>query len=57
MEDIVARLFDLLGSVNFAGALTDEDRKVLEDIQNDYALAKEATYAVKCPNCGTTISF
>ena len=57
MEDIIARLFDLFDSVDFAGAVKDEDRKVLENIQNDYSLAKEAIYTIKCPNCGTTISF
>ena len=57
MEDIVVRLFNLLGSVDFAGALTNEDKRVLEEIQNDYSLAKEATYTIKCPCCGKEIRF
>lgn len=57
MEEIIARLFDLLGAVSCAGALTDAEKNVLAEIEKDYSLAKEATYAIKCPNCGTEIKF
>lgn len=57
MEEIVARLFDLLNAVSYAGALTDAEENVLAELERDYSLVKEATYAIKCPNCGTEIKF
>ena len=57
MEDIVARLFDLLESVACAGALTSDEEQILSEIEKDYNLAKEAIYTIKCPVCGKGISF
>lgn len=57
MEDIVARLFQLLDSVACAGALTPDEERVLSDIEKDYEIAKEATYAIKCPVCGKEFGF
>ena len=57
MEDIIARLFQLLEGVACAGALTPDEEQVLSNIEKDYEIVKEATYAIKCPCCGKEIKF
>jgi hypothetical protein len=57
MEEIIARLFDLLGAVSCTGVLTDAEEKALAEIERDYSLAKETTHIIKCPCCGKEVKF
>ena len=57
MEDILDRLFALIESVRYAGALTNAEEDILAGIEKDYSLAKEAAYILHCPKCGEEIKF